>query len=113
MSENTKNSERKNITSRKKSYLISATRKHNSRGMQIVQIEQAPKDYISDIKIIPSKSLLLITSWDGSLTVYKFDIQAKNVDLYNRYDINIRYCAAISSTIPICKYTWELYRVKF
>ncbi|EJS41741.1 bub3p [Saccharomyces arboricola H-6] len=49
--------------------------------MQVVQIEQAPRDYISDIKIVSSRSLLLITSWDGSLTIYKIDNQAKKADL--------------------------------
>lgn len=68
--------------------------------MQIVQIEQAPKDYISDIKIISSRSLLLITSWDGSLTVYKFDIQAKNVDLLQslRYKHPLLCCNFIDNT---------------
>ncbi|QID85405.1 mitotic spindle checkpoint protein Bub3 [Saccharomyces pastorianus] len=49
--------------------------------MQVVEIEQAPRDYISDIKLVPSRSLLLITSWDGSLSTYKVDKQAKKVDL--------------------------------
>ncbi|CAI4051275.1 hypothetical protein SKDZ_15G1790 [Saccharomyces kudriavzevii ZP591] len=49
--------------------------------MQVVQIEQAPRDYISDVKVVSSKSLLLITSWDGFLTIYKVDAQARKVDL--------------------------------
>lgn len=52
--------------------------------MQVVEIEQAPRDYISDIKLVSSRSLLLITSWDGSLSIYKVDEQAKKVDLSQR-----------------------------
>lgn len=40
----------------------------------MLEIVPAPQDYISDVVLLADRSLIVVTSWDGSMTLYEYDV---------------------------------------
>lgn len=56
--------------------------------MEQIRLTNAPKDYISDVRYLEQYSLIIVTAWDSSLTIYKLNKKSDDqlvVDVLNKY----------------------------
>lgn len=48
---------------------------------QIVEVPQCPRDYVSEVLLLPGERMLVVTSWDGLLTVYDYELELQKLSL--------------------------------
>lgn len=60
----------------------------------VVEVDQAPGDYLSDIVILPQLSQFAVTAWDGTLSIYDYGDKKIRLNTVVRHRFALLSCVA-------------------
>lgn len=86
---------------------------------QVVEVSQCPRDYLSAVLLLEDRRQVIVTSWDGLLSVYDYEIDRQSVTLNSqlRHEFALLGCCSVATShgkqVYVSSVQGEVMRVDF